>query len=136
MLGEDSAVVRDVLAQVLARSPEIDVVAIAGDEQTLLAAIAQTRPDVVVTDVRMPPTRTDEGVRVAERLAAAQPEIGVVILSQFSDSAWLARAFDGGSENRGWVMKERVVANGQLISAVKTVHQGGRWVDPSVTAPE
>jgi DNA-binding NarL/FixJ family response regulator len=136
LLADDSAAVRDVLAQILNRSPDIDVVGTAYDEPTLLAAIEETRPDVVVTDVRMPPTGTDEGVRVAARLATAQPDIGVVIVSQYSDPEWLSRVFDLGSKNRGWVMKERAHSEGQLISAVKTVHQGDRWIDPSVMAPE
>jgi DNA-binding NarL/FixJ family response regulator len=136
VLADDSVAVRDVLAQILNRSPEIDLVATAADEPTLLAAIEATRPDVVVTDVRMPPTGTDEGVRVAEHLATAHPQIGVVIISQYSDPVWLSRVFDLGSENRGWVMKERAHANGQLISAVKTVHQGDRWIDPSVMAAD
>jgi DNA-binding NarL/FixJ family response regulator len=136
VLADDSVAVRDVLAQILNRSPDIDLVGTADDEPTLLAAIEKTRPDVVVTDVRMPPTGTDEGVRVAERLAMAQPDIGVVIVSQYSDPEWLSRVFDLGSENRGWVMKERAYSEGQLISAVKTVHQGDRWIDPSVTAPD
>ena len=136
VLADDSVAVRDVLAQILSRSPDIDVVATAEDEPTLLAAIEEERPDVVVTDVRMPPTGTDEGVRLAERLAIAQPDIGVVILSQYSDPDWLSRVFDVGGENRGWVMKERAHSQGQLVSAVKTVHQGERWIDPSVMAPE
>jgi DNA-binding NarL/FixJ family response regulator len=136
VLADDSVVVQDVLAQILNRSPDIDLVAIADDEPTLLAAIERTRPDVVVTDVRMPPTGTDEGVRVAARLATEHPGIGVVIVSQYSDPGWLSQVFDLGSENRGWVMKERVHSEGQLISAVKTVHRGARWIDPSVMAPE
>ena len=136
VLADDSPAIRGVLAQLLSRSPETEVVAIAVDEPTLLAAIDETRPDVVVTDVRMPPTGTDEGVRVAERLATARPEIGVVVVSQYSDPGWLARVFEGGRENRGWVMKERAHSEGQLIRAVRTVHQGERWIDPSVMAPE
>ena len=136
LVADDSVVVQDVLAQILNRSPDIDLVAIADDEPTLLAAIERTRPDVVVTDVRMPPTGTDEGVRVAARLATEHPGIGVVIVSQYSDPGWLSRVFDLGSENRGWVMKERAHHEGQLVSAVKTVHQGDRWIDPSVTAPD
>jgi DNA-binding NarL/FixJ family response regulator len=136
VLADDSVAVREVLAQLLERSPDIDLVAIAADEPTLLAAIEEARPDVVVTDVRMPPTGTDEGVRVAALLATTQPHIGVVILSQYSDPGWLSRVFDQGSVNRGWIMKERVHAEGQLISAVRTVHQGDRWIDPSVMAPE
>ena len=91
---------------------------------------------MVVTDVRMPPTGTDEGVRVAERLATTHPDIGVVVVSQYSDPEWLSRVFDLGSENRGWVMKERAHTGGQLIEAVKTVRRGDRWIDPSVMAPE
>ena len=136
VLADDSDAVREVLTKVLNRSPEIDVVATAVDEPTLLAAIEEVRPDVVVTDVRMPPTGTDEGVRVAEHLATALPDIGVVIVSQYSDPWWLSRVFDVGSENRGWVMKERSHSEGQLVRAVKTVHQGGRWIDPSVMARE
>jgi DNA-binding NarL/FixJ family response regulator len=136
VLADDSLAVREVLVEILARSPEIDLVATAVDEPTLLAAIEEARPEVVVTDVRMPPTGTDEGVRVAERLATAQPEIGVVVLSQYSDPGWLSRVFDLGTENRGWVMKERAHSDSQLISAVKSVHQGDRWIDPSVMAPE
>ena len=136
VLADDSVAMREVLAQMLDGSPDIDVVAIAEDEPTLLAAIGESRPDVVVTDVRMPPTGTDEGVRVATHLATAQPHIGVVIVSQYSEPGWLARVFDQGSENRGWVMKERAHAGGQLISAVRAVHQGARWIDASVMAPE
>jgi DNA-binding NarL/FixJ family response regulator len=136
VLADDSVAVRDVLAHILNRSPDIEVVATADDEPTLLAVISETRPDVVVTDVRMPPSGTDEGVRVAERLAMQQPHIGVVVVSQYSDPEWLSRVFDLGSENRGWVMKERANSEGQLVNAVKTVHQGTRWIDPSVMASE
>jgi DNA-binding NarL/FixJ family response regulator len=136
VLADDSVAVRDVLAQILNRSPDIEVVATADDEPTLLAAIEKTRPDVVVTDVRMPPTGTDEGVRVAGRLATAQPDIGVVIVSQYSDPNWLSRVFDVGRENRGWVMKERAHSEGQLIRAVTAVHVGVSWIDPSVMVPE
>jgi DNA-binding NarL/FixJ family response regulator len=136
VLADDSVVMRDALARVLNGSPDIDLVAIAVDEPTLLAAVERARPDVVVTDVRMPPTKTEEGLRVAERLARAHPDIGVVIVSQYFDAEWLSRVFALGSENRGWVMKERVAVEGQLIRAVKTVHQGDRWIDPKVTAPD
>jgi DNA-binding NarL/FixJ family response regulator len=136
VLADDSLMVRDVLAEILDRSPEIEVVATADDEPTLLAAVEAAQPDVVVTDVRMPPTGTDEGVRVAGRLALTNPDIGVVIVSQYSDPGWLSRVFESGRENRGWVMKERAHSEGQLIRAVKAVHEGVRWIDPSVMAPE
>ncbi len=132
VLADDSREVRDVLAEILNESSAIDLVALADDEPTLLAAIEAFRPDVVVTDVRMPPTATDEGVRVAEALATTHPDIGVVILSQYSDPQWLSRVLDHGSENRAWVIKERVADRGQLLSAVMTVHQG-RAVDRSLS---
>ena len=134
VLADDSVLIREVLARILDSSPDIDLVASADDEPALLAAIRETAPDVVVTDVRMPPTGTDEGVRVAERLATARPDIGVVILSQYSDAESLSRVFDQGRENRGWVLKERAYADRQLVSAVETVHRGERWIDPSVVA--
>ena len=134
VLADDSAAIRNVFARILSRSPDIDLVATAEDEPTLLAAIDETRPDVVVTDVRMPPTGTDEGVRVAAHLATTRPEIGVVIVSQYSDPGWLSRVFAVGAGNRAWVMKERAHAGGQLISAVRAVHQGDRWIDPAVMA--
>jgi DNA-binding NarL/FixJ family response regulator len=123
---------REVLERILNASPDIDLVATAGDAPTLLIAIEETRPDVVVTDIRMPPTGTDEGLQVAERLATAQPGLGVVIVSQYSDPQWVSRVFGGGSENRGWVMKDLVYSNGQLISAITAVHRGQRWIDPSL----
>jgi DNA-binding NarL/FixJ family response regulator len=121
-----------VIAQILNASPDVDLVATAGDAATLLVAIEETRPDVVVTDIRMPPTGTDEGLRVAERLAATQPGLGVVIITQYSDPEWLSRVFGRGIENRGWVMKDLVYSNGQLISAIRAVHRGQTWIDPSV----
>src|SRR3954452_2574691 len=136
VLADDSLAVRDVLMQILNRSPGIDLVATADDEPTLLAAIEETRPDVVVTDVRMPPTGTDEGVRVAEHLATAHPGIGVVVLSQYSDPEWVSRVFEQGSENRGWVMKEQANSGGQLVRGVETVLEGTRWIDPSIMARE
>ena len=136
VLADDSEPLREVLAEILTRSEDIGLVAMAADEPTLLAAVEESRPDVVVTDVRMPPTGTDEGIRIAERLATTHPDVGVVVVSQYTAPGWLSRVFDAGRENRAWVMKERAHAGGQLVNAIKTVHQGGRWIDPTVMAPE
>lgn len=130
VLADDIAVMRDVIAEVLAVSDEIEVIAAVGDAPALLERVAVTLPDVVVTDVRMPPTNSDEGIVVAERLRRTHPDIGVVVLTQYSDPALRARVFAEGEARRAWVLKERMNQGGQLVAAVKAVHSGGSWVDP------
>ena len=134
VLADDIAVMRDVIAEVLAASDEIEVIAVADDAPTLLERVTETLPDVVVTDIRMPPTNSDEGISVAERLRRTHPEIGVVVLTQYSDPALRARVFAGGEARRAWVLKERMNHSGQLVAAVKAVHAGGSWLDPKAEA--
>jgi DNA-binding NarL/FixJ family response regulator len=134
VLADDVAVMRDLIADLLEASHEIEVVARAGDAPTLLERVAETVPDVVVTDVRMPPTGTDEGIRVAERLRETHPEIGVVVLTQYSEPALTARVFAGDAARRAWVLKERMNHDGQLVAAVKAIDAGASWVDPKAQA--
>lgn len=135
-LAEDVAVMRDLIVELLEASDEIEIVAVAGDAPTLLERLAATVPDVVVTDVRMPPTGTDEGVRVAERLRETHPDMGVVIVTQYSDPSLTARVFAGDAARRAWVLKERMNRDGQLVAAVKAVHAGTSWVDPKAQADQ
>ena len=86
---------------------------------------------MVVTDIRMPPSKTDEGIQVATRLRATQPDVGVLVLSQYSEPVWLA-LLEGGSDRRGYLLKERVHDRAQLVSAVETVAAGGSVIDPRV----
>jgi DNA-binding NarL/FixJ family response regulator len=129
-VADDTAAMRDLIVDILEASPEIEVVATADDAPMLLARIAETFPDVVVTDVRMPPTGTDEGIRVAEQLRQAHPGIGVVVLTQYPDPSFVARVFAGGRERRAYIMKERVNHQAQLVTAVKAVHAEQTWLDP------
>lgn len=131
-LAEDNLLVREGLRQLLATAPEIDVVAVCADRDSLLEAVAAERPDAVVTDIRMPPTNKDEGIEIAARLRQTSPSTGVVVLSQFADAAYALRLFDQGSSGRAYLLKERVSDPEQLVRAIQEVVQGGSVVDPKV----
>jgi DNA-binding NarL/FixJ family response regulator len=131
VIAEDSLLVREGVRAVL-RQGGIDVVAECDTLPGLLAAADEHRPDVVVTDVRMPPTGTDEGVRAATRLRAQQPGVGVVLLSQYAEPGYATALLDGGSAGRAYLLKERVSDPGQLVAAVREVAAGGSVIDPAV----
>jgi DNA-binding NarL/FixJ family response regulator len=131
-LGEDSLIVREGLCQMLAVDPEIEVVAAVGDQLSLRQACEEQRPDVVLTDIRMPPTHTDEGIQLAAELRESHPEIGVVILSQFADPSYALALLDHGSDRRAYLLKERVHNRAELMSAIRAVASGGSMIDPKV----
>src|SRR5436305_2762968 len=108
VIAADSYLVREGLTQLLASDPRLDLVGVAEDAHSLRDAIERERPDVVLTDIRMPPFRDQEGVRVAAELRETHPEIGVVVLSQYADPAFALELFDTGSERRAYLLKERV----------------------------
>src|SRR5688500_13753742 len=110
----------------------MSVVATAADLDGLLAAVAEHRPDVVVTDVCMPPTRTDEGIRAAQSIRLDLPETGVVVLSQYDDPAYAIGLLDQGVARRAYLLKDRVGEPGQLVAAVRAVAAGGSFIDPRV----
>ena len=130
--AEDNLLVREGVRQLLATVPEIDLVAVCADRDSLLSAIETTRPDAVLTDIRMPPGNSDEGIEVAARLRATYPRTGVVVLSQFSDPAYAVRLFDQGASGRAYLLKERVSDLDQLVNALREVAEGGSVVDPKV----
>ena len=132
VLAEDNLLVREGVRQLLATIPELDVVAVVADRDSLLAAVEATKPDAVLTDIRMPPTNSDEGIEVAARLRETNPRTGVVVLSQFSEATYALRLFDQGSSGRAYLLKERVSDLDQLVNALREVARGGSVVDPKV----
>ena len=132
VLAEDSYIVREGLEQVLAGAPGVDVVATCVDYDSLLDEVESKRPDVVVTDIRMPPTETDEGIRAAAALRDSRPEVGVVVLSQHDDPAYALALLESGSEGRAYLLKERVHDRGQLAAAVEEVARGGSVIDSKI----
>ena len=131
-IAEDSLLVREGLQQLLESAGSVEVVATCGDLPSLFEAVERERPHVVLTDIRMPPTRTDEGIQVASRLRDTHPEVGVVILSQFSDPAYVLELLRLGSDRRGYLLKERVRDRGQLVSAIDAAARGGSVIDPKI----
>ncbi len=132
VLGEDNALLRQGLVRLLTGAPDLDLVGTASDLPGLLALVEQEDPDVVVSDIRMPPTGTDEGIVLAARLRAERPHVGVVVLSQHADAAYALALLEGGSARRGYLLKERVADVGELTAAVRTVAAGGSVIDPTV----
>jgi DNA-binding NarL/FixJ family response regulator len=102
------------------------------DRDSLLLAVDAQRPDVVVTDIRMPPTETDEGVQVAARLRESHPQIGVVVLSQFAEPRYGLALLEHGSDRRAYLLKERIQYRGQLVAAISSVAHGGSVIDAKV----
>jgi len=132
VIAEDSLIVREGIQELLSSSPTTEVVAACEDVDSLMEAVDGHEPDVVLSDIRMPPTRTDEGIRVAARLRDSHPELGVVILSQFADPAYVLALLESGSDGRGYLLKERVHNRGELVSAIDAVAQGGSVIDPKI----
>ena len=132
VLGEDSFLAREAIAGVLERADGIELVADCSDLETLRAAIEEERPDVVVTDIRMPPDYSDEGIRLAADLRSEHPEIGVVVLSQHANAAYAAELLEDGTGKRAYLLKERVTNAGDLGNALRSVADGGSVIDPLV----
>jgi DNA-binding NarL/FixJ family response regulator len=130
--AEDSYLVREGTRLLLDTQDDIELVAAVGDLGALLATVDETRPDVVLTDIRMPPTGTDEGIRAAERLSTTHPQVGVVVLSQHVDPGYALRLFDGGAQGRAYLLKERLADLRELRRALEEVHRGGTMLDPLV----
>jgi DNA-binding NarL/FixJ family response regulator len=132
VIAEDTFLMREALEQILGDSDRVDVVGSYRDLTSLLEAIDEQRPDAVLTDIRMPPTGTDEGIQVARSLRDSHPEIGVVVLSQYADPAYVLAVLEGGSARRAYLLKERVQEPAQLIAAIEAVVAGESVVDPKV----
>jgi DNA-binding NarL/FixJ family response regulator len=132
VLGEDSYLAREGIMRALEEVEEVDVVATCTDLDDLRTTIEAVEPDVVLTDIRMPPTSTDEGIRLAGELRDSHPEIGVVVLSQHAEPLYAVSLFEGGSDRRAYLLKERLKDEGELSRALREVAKGGSVVDPYI----
>ncbi len=132
VLAEDQYLVREGLRRLLETHDEIEVTSVCGDLDSLLTTVEAERPDVVVTDIRMPPGNTDEGIQAATRLRETNPEVGVVVLSQYATPSYALALLKGGSEGRAYLLKERVSDIDQLVAAIGAVADGGSVLDPKV----
>jgi DNA-binding NarL/FixJ family response regulator len=130
--ADDSFLMREALGAVLQRLEGVEIVAGCADGDALLAAVEEQRPDVVVTDMRMPPSGDQEGIRVAKRLRQRHPRIGVVVLTQYAEPRYGLELLEAGPEGRGYLLKERVNDPRELHAAIEAVAHGGSVFDPAI----
>jgi DNA-binding NarL/FixJ family response regulator len=131
-LAEDNYIVREGLEQLLAWDEGIEVLASCADMSSLLAAVEADPPDVVLTDIRMPPDGDDAGIQIASRLRETHPRVGVVVLSQYAEPGFVLRLLDSGSEGRAYLLKERIADRSELTRAIVAVAGGGSVIDPKI----
>ena len=132
VVAEDSYLVREALTQVLEREPDVELLAVAEDTVDLNEAIERERPDVVLTDIFMPPFEGAEGIHIAARLRETRPDVGVVILSQYAEPGYALELFESGSGGRAYLLKERVGDRAELVAAIRAVAGGGSVIDPKI----
>jgi DNA-binding NarL/FixJ family response regulator len=132
LIAEDSLLVRDSVYRALSTDADVTVVGIAADYDSAVELVEKYQPTMLLTDVRMPPTSTNEGIRLAQWMRTAHPGTGVIVLSQYADPAYVAGLLDGGTAARGYLLKERVSHFDQLSEAVHQVAAGGTVLDPLV----
>jgi DNA-binding NarL/FixJ family response regulator len=132
VVAEDNYLVREGVRRLLDSRPEFEVAAVCEDLDSLLAAVEAEAPDVLLTDIRMPPDGRDEGIRAARMLRESKPELGVVVLSQYAEPAYALALLENGADRRAYLLKERVDELDQLTAAIEAVATGGSFIDPRV----
>jgi DNA-binding NarL/FixJ family response regulator len=132
VIAEDHLLVREGIRRLLEADPELEVAAVCGDVESLFAAVEAEGPDVVVTDIRMPPGNSDEGIQAADRLRTTHPDVGVVVLSQYATPSYALALLDGGSAGRSYLLKERIHEPDELVAAIRAGADGGSVIDPKV----
>src|SRR5438105_239612 len=132
VFAEDNYLVREGTAALLAAVDEVELAATVSDLDSLMAAVEEHRPEVVLTDIRMPPTHTTEGIEAAQRIRAEHPETGVVVLSQYTEEDYAYELLKDGAAGLGYLLKERVADVDELVRALHEVARGGSVLDPKV----
>ncbi len=131
-LAEDNVLLREGISRLLAASDDFELVGVASDLPELLAVVTANDPDVVITDIRMPPTGTNEGIQAAAWLREHRPQVGVVVLSQYTAPGYAVALLEHGSAGRAYLLKEQVASVDELARAIRTVATGGSVIDPRV----
>jgi DNA-binding NarL/FixJ family response regulator len=132
LVAEDNVLLRDGIRRILESVDGVELAGVCGTYDELLAAVDRDEPDVVLTDIRMPPSGTDEGIRAAAELRASHPRIGVVVLSQYVSPQYALALLEHGSEGRAYLLKDRVADIDDLVDAIRAVADGGSVIDPKV----
>ena len=132
VVAEDSYVIREFLTATLSAAPEVELVAVCTNGKELRKAIGTWDPDVVLTDIRMPPSGAEEGVRIAAGLRDTHPDVGVVVLSQYAEPAYALSLLEQGTGGRAYLLKERIRNKEQLLDAIQAVARGGSVIDPII----
>jgi DNA-binding NarL/FixJ family response regulator len=131
-LAEDSFLVREALTHLLEEAEEVELVAVCRDADELREVIETQDLDVVVTDIRMPPSDADEGIRLARELRRTHPRLGVIVLSAYCDAPYALALLEGGSDRRAYLLKERVHSGRQLIGTIEAVARGDSVIDAKI----
>jgi DNA-binding NarL/FixJ family response regulator len=132
ILAEDNYLLREGTASLLNEIDDVELVAVAEDYDSLIAAVESTPADAVLTDIRMPPTHSDEGIRAAKWIREHHPSVSVVLLSQYVEYEYVRELLEGGTSSIGYLLKERVSDVDDLVSTLRTVCAGGVTLDPRV----
>ena len=132
VFADDNYLVRVGVSALLSQGDDIELITAVGDADALIRAVAEHRPDAVLTDIRMPPTHTTEGIDAAKRIRANYPDIGVVVLSQYADDDYAFELLENGVAGLGYLLKERVADRDELVRALQEVARGGSSLDPKV----
>jgi len=132
VLAEDNYLLREGIRRLLETQADLEVAAVCGDLDSLLAAVEAERPDVVITDIRMPPGGVDEGIQASERLRETDAHVGVVVLSHYAQPSYALALLEGGTAGRAYLLKERVEDVEQIVAAIRAVANGGSMIDPKV----
>jgi DNA-binding NarL/FixJ family response regulator len=131
-LAEDNVLLREGISRLVSANDDFELVGVAADLPQLLRVVSEQAPDVVITDIRMPPTGTDEGIQAAAWIREHHPNAGVVVLSQYTAPAYAVALLEHGSAGRAYLLKEQVASVDELARAIRTVAQGGSVIDPRV----
>jgi len=132
VIADDVYLAREALTAILDQIGTVELVGSCADRDSLIAAVEKLRPDAVITDIRMPPDRSDEGIQVARLLRETAPEVGVVVLSQFADPSYVLELLESGSAGRAYLLKQRVGEPAHLAEAIDAVVAGESLIDPTV----